>query len=256
MASAQKIIIGNWKMNPQSLEDARRIFLSISKSIKPSKKTNIVICPSFVHITELAKSAAKQHSFISFGVQNFFAEPQGSYTGEISIDMVRDAGAAYAIIGHSERRKLGETDGMINQKIKLALKKKITPVVCIGETIRDEEGLYYGVIRVELEKALAGVSKTELAKIIIAYEPVWAIGAAAAMEPHDIHEMKIFIKKTLFDMYKIRNEIGTPIIYGGAVSPENVHGLLSVGLADGFLIGRQSLDPKGFLEIISIAQAQ
>ena len=255
MASAQKIIIGNWKMNPQSLEDARRIFVSISKSLRASKKTNVIICPASLHSIELGKLAVKHHSSISLGVQNFFGEEQGSYTGELSIDMVRDAGATYAIIGHSERRKLGETDEVINKKVKLALKKKITPIICIGETVRDEEGEYYQMIRMQLEKAISGISKSDLAKIIIAYEPVWAIGALAAMEPHGVHEMKIFIKKTLFDMYKIR-EIVTPIIYGGAVDPQNVHGLLSVGLADGFLIGRQSLEPKSFLEIISIVQAQ
>ncbi len=153
--------------------------------------------------------------------------------------------APAVIIGHSERRKMGETDEDVNKKVLLALKAKLTPIVCIGETTRDEEGKYLGFIKEQIEKALAGVQKNSLNKIIIAYEPVWAIGASTAMEAPDIHEMTIYIKKTLIDLYKMKS-VSVAILYGGAVDPANAQGILTDGEADGLLVGRQSLDSEAF----------
>jgi triosephosphate isomerase len=244
-----KYIVGNWKMNPGKLEDAKKILRGIERKVPKSKKVTAIICPPFVYIQPLKKSSKK----VFVGAQNVFSETTGAFTGEVSIDMLQDLGVSHLIVGHSERRKLGESDELINKKIKLALKFGITPIFCIGETTRDDEGQYLGVIREQLEKGLVGVTKTDLESMIIAYEPVWAIGATQAMNAHDVHQMTIFIKKTLTELYKMKTRIGLPVLYGGSVDPTNAHAILTEGEADGLLIGRQSLEAKSFLEIIDYA---
>jgi triosephosphate isomerase (TIM) len=247
----QKIIVGNWKMNPTSLKTALTTFKEINTGLSKTKKVTAVICPPFIYTTSIAGFKNKK---ASLGAQNVFPEIKGSFTGEVSIDMLKDAGVSYIILGHSERRKLGESNELVNKKVLLALKNGITPILCVGEATRDEEGHYLALIKGQIEKSLAGVNKSELQEIIIAYEPVWAIGATEAMNARDVHEMTIFIKKTLVDLYRIKGPTGVPILYGGAVDPTNAQAILTDGDADGLLIGRQSLEPTSFLEIISIAQ--
>jgi triosephosphate isomerase len=253
MKKPKKIIVGNWKMNPATPEEAHKIFTGIERGLlKIGKIKNVqaVICPSFLHYSLLEKYNKKAK--VSLGVQNIFNEEKGSFTGEISVDMVKSMGAKYIIVGHSERRKLGETDALVNKKIHLALERKLIPIICIGEEKRDEEGHYLTFIQQQLGKTLKGVTVSQLKNIIIAYEPIFAIGATEAMNAHDVHSMTIFIKKTLFDLYRTKSLL-TTVIYGGAVDPTNAQGLLTKGDADGFLIGRQSLDVKSFLEILHIA---
>jgi triosephosphate isomerase len=245
-----KIIVGNWKMNPVSLEKAQAVFKGIEKGIKKNKKVLSIICPSFIHIAPLAL-VKNRASYI--GAQNLFVESKGSFTGEVSVDMLKDLKVSHVILGHSERRKLGETDELINKKILLALKNKITPIFCIGETIRDDEGAYLAIIKDQIEKGLGGVSKQELSKIIIAYEPVWAIGATVAMSPRDVHETTILIKKIIADLYKVKERMKMSILYGGSVDASNAHAILTEGEADGLLIGRQSLEAESFLDIINTA---
>jgi triosephosphate isomerase len=250
-----KIIVGNWKMNPVSPEEAKAIFTSTSRKVGTSKKVEVIICPSYIHLAPLAVLAKK--SLVKIGSQNFFHEFQGSFTGEVSVNMVAKAGASFAIIGHSERRKLGETDDIVNRKVSLALKANLKPIVCIGEETRDEEGKYFSHIKNQIEKALRGITRPQLTKVIIAYEPVWAIGADAAMSARDVHEMTIFIKKTLVDLYKMKGKdrVDVPILYGGSVDPKNSLEIMTHGDADGLLIGRQSLVPESFLEVITLAQS-
>lgn len=247
----QKIIVGNWKMNPVSLQEAQETFKAIEKGLRTNKKVTSIICPSFTHIALLSKTKNRK-SYI--GAQNIFAETKGSFTGEVSIDMLKDLGVSHVILGHSERRKLGESDELINKKILLSLKYKLTPIFCIGETVRDEDGAYLAFLKEQLVKGLVGVTKAELSKIIIAYEPVWAIGAATAMNARDVHETTILIKKTLSDLYKLKARASVPILYGGSVDITNAYGILTEGEADGLLIGRQSLEAKSFLDIIKSAQ--
>lgn len=247
-----KIIVGNWKMNPASWKQAEKTFTGIEAGFKKNKNVTAVICPPFVYLAPLIKIPRRK---VMVGAQNVFHELKGSFTGEVSIEMLADLKISHLIVGHSERRKLGESNETINKKVLLALKNKITPILCIGETTRDEEGQYLALIKEQLQKGLFGVSKADVEKIIIAYEPVWAIGATEAMNAHDIHQMMIFIKKSIVDIYKIKTPTSTPILYGGAVDPINCHGILTDGEADGLLIGRQSLEAKSFLEIITIAQA-
>lgn len=240
-------------MNPQTAALAITIGKKVSKVALTTKKVTTVMCPPLLYFASVRKFVDDKNIFA--GVQNIFTEEKGSYTGEVSIDMVKDAGAKFVIIGHSERRKLGETDEMVNKKVHQALSKRITPIICIGETTRDEEGKYLGFIKEQLLKGLAGVPSDDFTKIIVAYEPVWAIGASAAMNSHDVHQMTIFITKALIDLFRVKRQTVVPILYGGAVDPTNAFGILTDGNADGLLIGRQSLDPEAFSEILRIANS-
>jgi triosephosphate isomerase len=240
----KKIFIGNWKMNAFPVADVTKRISAISKAASP--KAEVVICPPHVYLSALIKKPAS----VSIGAQDVFHEEKGSYTSQVSIDMLKNLGVSHVIIGHSERRKMGETDDMVNKKVLLALKAKITPIICIGETERDEEGNYLGLIKNQIEIALRDVTKNQLRSIVIAYEPVWAIGASQAMNAHDVHQMVLFIKKALLDMYKLKTMSSTPVLYGGSVDPTNAHGILTEGEADGLLVGRQSLEAASFIEII------
>ncbi len=251
-----KIIVGNWKMNPESSKKALEIFTGIEKGLAKAKvnpkKVKAIICPSYIHVGVL-KAKTKGRALL--GAQNVYAAEKGSYTGEVAPAMLKELGVSHIIIGHSERRKMGENDELVNKKVLLALQYKLTPIICIGESTRDDDGAYLTTIKDQVLTALKGVTADKLKSVIIAYEPVWAIGATVAMNAHDVHQMMIFIKKTLLDNYKLKTFAGTPVLYGGAVDPTNAHGILTEGEADGLLVGRQSLEAKSFLEIIGFANA-
>ena len=248
---SRKIIIGNWKMNPLSLKQAENLFKSIQKTISSNTKTNIVICPPALYLERLKKKAKK----VAIGAQNVFYEEKGAYTGEISAGMLSDIGVKYVILGHSERRAMGENNIDINKKIKMALSFNLIPILCIGERERDENHEYLGFVKKQIEECLYGIIKNSISKIIIAYEPVWAIGKNAKREatPAEFLEMKIFIKKVFSDVFGIKTKIPR-IIYGGSVDEKNAGDFLKLGEADGFLVGRVSLDAKKFFEIIKICE--
>jgi triosephosphate isomerase len=248
--SSKKIVIGNWKMNPTSKKEAISIFENIKKNSLKFRKTDIAICPPFVFLPLLEKIKTTK---VKLGSQNFHTEEKGSFTGETSLKMLENFNIFYSIIGHSERRAMGEDNSLINRKIKLALKEKITPILCFGEKNRDENGEYLNVLKNQIEESLTGVNKKEIENIIFAYEPVWAIGKDATREatPEEFNEVAIFTKRILLDKFGIKNP--PRIIYGGSVNPKNALGFLQVG-AQGFLVGRDSLDPKKFLEIIAFAE--
>ncbi len=244
----RKIVIGNWKMNPLSKKEAISIFENIKKEALKFKKTDIVICPPFVFLPLLANIKTTK---IKLGAQNFHTEEKGSFTGEVSLKMLENFNIIYSIIGHSERREMGEDDASVNKKIKLALKQKINPVFCFGEKVRDEGGEYLNILKDQIEEALIGVNKKDIEKIIFAYEPVWAIGKSAVREAtvEEFNEVAIFLKRILLDKFGVKNNIS--IIYGGSVNPKNAQSFAN-SLAQGFLVGRDSLEPKKFLEIIRI----
>src|SRR3989344_4874649 len=170
---AKKIIIGNWKMNPLITKEAGKLFESIAKSVSRIKNTEVVVCPPFIYLDKLTKIRTSK---VKLGAQNAFYEESGAFTGEISALMLYDLGARYVILGHSERRALGETNTLINKKIKASIKAGLNPILCVGEDIRDENHEYLNFIKIQIEECLNGVSKDSISKIIIAYEPVWAIG--------------------------------------------------------------------------------
>ena len=249
----KKIIIGNWKMNPLTLKEAEKLFVGISKSISRIKKTEVVICPPFLYFENLKKLSKK----ISLGAQDAFYEDAGAYTGEISAEMLYNIGARYVILGHSERRALGETNSLVNKKIKASLAAGLRPILCVGERVRDESHGYFNLVKIQLEECLRGVSKDSISKIIIAYEPIWAISSTPDRKdaiPSDSLEMAIFIRKILADKFGSQTQ-SVRIIYGGSVDEKDALEFLKNGGVNGLLPGRASLDVKKFIEVVKICEA-
>ncbi len=255
----RKIVVGNWKMNPRSPQEAEKLFANIAKKVSHIKKTEIVICSPFLYLSVLSKALAgkgKIKKQIFLGAQNVFWGDVGPYTGEVSGEMLYNIGARYIILGHSERRTLGETGDDINKKIKSALLAGLRPILCVGESVRDESHGYFNLVKTQLEECLVGVSKNLISKIIVAYEPVWALSSTANRRdatPENSREMAVFIRKILSD--KFGSEASNMrIIYGGSASEKDAADFLKNGGVDGLLPGRASLDAKKFSEIISITE--
>lgn len=250
MSKKKKLLVGNWKMNPETLDTAKSIVASVKRGMKKVTKTELVICPPFPFLSSL-KVTDKN---ISLGAQDVFWERAGSFTGEVGLPMLDDVGVASVIIGHSERRAMGETDDMVNKKVKIALSSGMRVILCIGEKERDSQGHFLALIKNQIVGALAKVDKKYILDLIVAYEPVWAIGKSDqdAMKGDSMHEMTIYIKKILSEMFG--QDIGktVPVLYGGSVSTANAEDIVKNGRVDGLLVGRQSLNPKEFIEIAQI----
>lgn len=250
----KKIIIGNWKMNPLTLKEAEKLFGTIAKSVSRIKKTEVVICPPFIYLNKLTKIRTSK---IKLGAQDAFWGEVGAFTGEVSAEMLYNVGARYVILGHSERRALGESDSDIIKKIKASLVAGLRPILCVGESARDESHGYFNFVKIQLEECLAGISKNSISKIIIAYEPIWAISSTPNRKdatPDDSREMTIFIRKILSD--KFGHDAGRMrIIYGGSVNEKDGYDFLKNGGVDGLLAGRASLNAKKFMEIVKICEA-
>ncbi len=253
MKLQKKIIVGNWKMNVATVKEAQAIVRTVKKKTLAIRKTDVVFCPPAVYFADLKKSVQGSKKY-RLGAQNVSSEEKGSFTGEISATLVKQFGVSHVILGHSERRKMGETDEMIGKKVREVLRMKMTPIFCIGETVRNDDGDYLQFIKGQITKVLRGLSNAEISEVIIAYEPVWAIGATQAMGTHDIHEMTLYIKKCLREIFK---EYGgqVAILYGGAVNTENALEIVTDGFVDGLLIGRDSLEPQNFVDIIKMVDA-
>lgn len=246
----KKLVVANWKMNPLSLKEAEKIFALVLKRLPRLKNVQVVVCPPSIYIEELREIGRK----VSLGAQNVFWEETGPYTGEISAQMLYDFGARFTIVGHSERRALGETDADINKKIKSAVNASLTPILCVGETIRDDKHEYFDFVKNQIITSLGGLPKRIISDLIIAYEPVWAISTTSGQKDataQDSFEMITFIKKVLSDKFGLRGEMPR-FLYGGSVSERNVDEFLSFGGADGVLIGKASLDPDRFSAIVKI----
>jgi triosephosphate isomerase len=223
----------------------------VKKTATRLKKTQVVICPPFIYLNNLRKIVGKSAN-LSLGAQNAFWEIEGAFTGEVSPEMIKNYGGSYVILGHSERRALGETDEMVAKKAIACLKTGLKIILCVGEKVRDEQGDYLVFLREEIRNSLNKVQKKFLKNIIIAYEPIWAIGKkdTEAMLPADIHETSIYIKKILFEIYGQESALAVPVLYGGSVGGKNAGDIIKNGEVDGLLVGHQSLKPESFNEIL------
>lgn len=249
-----KLIVGNWKMNPGSLGEAEKVLRAVKIAAGKATKTKVVACPPHVYLGALRKTAGL--SRLALGAQDCFYEDKGARTGETSPAMLASLGVKYVIVGHSERRALGETNEDVSRKIAAAGKHGLNIVLCVGELDRDgEEGVHYARVRDQLRASLEGVPAKHAPQLVIAYEPVWAIGAKAkrAASPEDHREMAILIKKHLVERFGQRPGFAIPILYGGSVDDRNAGGFLREGAADGLLIGRVSLVPEQFNNIVVLA---
>jgi triosephosphate isomerase len=247
-------VVANWKMNPESLSEAKKLFLATKKGALRFSNTKTVICPPAPFLSALSSKSKN----VFLGAQDVFWQTAGAHTGEVSPLMLKSLGVKYCIVGHSERRFLGETDERVSQKIQALLAQSIIPIVCVGEKERDIHGNYLGILENQIKQSLNGLQKNDVSKIIIAYEPIWAIGKSArdAMNPHRLHEMVIFIEKILANLYGRDVARKVTIIYGGSVEPKNVDDLVRDGNVSGFLVGHASLDAKGFVEILKAVSAR
>ncbi len=244
-----RIVVGNWKMNT-NFKEAQKLASSINVSTKNFKNVKIIICPPVIWIAKLNANLKSQISNFRFGSQNIAAQEKGSFTGEISAQMVSEV-ADYAIIGHSERRRFfGETDEIVNKKIKIALKNNLKPIVCVGEFSKDnaQDESNFGSIHQQVSQSLAGLNKEEIQKIIIAFEPVWAIGTGDNATGEYALKIIDSIRDRLSIIYNREIASKVKILYGGSVDDKNISEFKQKGI-DGVLVGGASLDSKKFIEI-------
>jgi len=225
-------IVANWKMNPVTLKEAENLFVSVKQGIKKNKGTEVIICPPFVYLNFLKKNQKGEKGKIRLGAQNCSSEEKGAFTGEISPVMLKKIGCEYVILGHLERRKyFSETDDGINKKIKLVLKNGLKPILCINEIS-------------QIKKDLKGISKKEIEKILVAYEPVWAIGTGKACDYTQAKKFNLLIKKVLGKKH--------PTLYGGSINAQNALGYIQKSEFSGLLIGGISLKPKEFIKTVEL----
>jgi triosephosphate isomerase len=248
------VIAGNWKMY-KDVDEAKQLVTDLKQKVSGIKSTGIIVCPPAVNLTSVTELI--KGSNISLGAQNIYWENEGAFTGEISANMAKSAGAEYVIIGHSERRQyFGETDETVNKRLNSALSVGLKPIVCIGETLEEREsGITKDVVKTQLTGALQGISAESMAKIILAYEPVWAIGTGKTASPDQAQDVHAFIREILNDLYGESVSSATVIQYGGSVKPENAKELLGQTDIDGALVGGACLKADSFSEIITIAES-
>ncbi len=249
------IIAGNWKMN-KTITESLDLVRQLSLELKDVKEVDIVVCPVFTSLYSV--SQAIEGSNIKLGAQNLFWEGKGAFTGEVSALMIKDTNCEYVIIGHSERRVIfKETNEQINKKIKAALLAGLLPIVCVGELLEERKAnKTFDVVSSHIKGALAGLTAEDLGRVIIAYEPVWAIGTgqnATAGQAEEVHQ---FIRKMISDNFSQKAAKGMRIQYGGSVKPENIAELISQPDIDGALVGGASLDAKSFVNIVKNCVSQ
>lgn len=243
-------------MNPFTQKETIRLFSSLKKGLKNIKKTEVVICPPFIYLPMLLKSSGPIRRKINFGAQNCFWEEKGAFTGEVSPKMLKDFGVKYVILGHSERRKIiGETDEVITKKISEALKFGLQPILCVGETKEEREiGKTFKVLEKEIKQDLKKVPKTKIGRIILAYEPIWAIGSGNPCSVRDALNAILFLRKVISQTFNKKAGRTVSILYGGSINSQNATDFLKEQWINGLLVGGASLDPKEFLRILKIAQ--
>ena len=242
------VIIGNWKMN-KDLDEAKKLVKEII-SEKLDNNVEKVVCVPFVYVTEVRKLL--EGTDVGLGAQNMFFETKGAFTGEISPVMLKSCGVSYVILGHSERRTIfNETDEIINKKVKSALQYKLIPILCCGETLEERNlGIEKDIVEKQIRNTLDDISVNDIEKVIIAYEPIWAIGTGLTASSDDAENMIKFIREILYDIYGNLSE-NIRIQYGGSVKPNNIKDLMQKENVDGALVGGACLESASFRALIN-----
>ena len=251
-----KIIAGNWKMHKDVNESVQFAKEIVAKQNNIPENATVIICPVFTALFPI--SEVLKGTKINLGAQNMYFEDQGAFTGEVSANMLISGGCKYVILGHSERRTyFGETDEIINKKVKKALEKNLTPILCIGETLEErEKEITNQVVEKQVKGGLANLSKDEISKIILAYEPVWAIGTGKTATPGQAQDVHAFIRLAIEKIADKKVADSIIIQYGGSMKPENAKELLTQPDIDGGLIGGACLKTDSFYGIIEAAKAK
>jgi triosephosphate isomerase len=246
----KRLVIANWKMYVEDKEAATTFARALRARMRTFANVEVSIAPSFVLLP--AVSEALSRSNIAAGAQYLSSFAKGAHTGEISGKMLQDAGATFTIVGHSERRGLGETNEMVRAQVLEASDAGLGVVLCVGERERDTGGEHFSYIKEQLSSALTNLPKKAVSKLILAYEPVWAIGKLAqdAMKPQEIQEAAIFIRKTITGVLPPDAAKKVPILYGGSVEESNAGAILKDGGVNGFLVGHASAHLENFLGIL------
>ncbi len=247
------LIVANWKAYVEDLARAKKLAV-LAKRLAGTTKHDLVLAPTAPF---LALLAARNRSSVAFAAQDISATVGGAATGEISARACAGAGATYVLIGHSERRAAGlpgqgDTDAIVAEKLRRALAQGLVPILCVGERERDTEGHYLAFVRAQMTSALDAVEPNERANVILAYEPIWAIGksAADALPPNDLAEMVLYLRKVLAELLPGKSSSRSKVLYGGSVEPEGIRALAGGTGVDGFLVGHASVEPKMFAGLI------
>ncbi len=252
--ATKKLIVGNWKLYVDSPKVAKELVRATHAVARKTRRTQVVVCPQ---MPLLGLFATNTSSHLRLGAQDVFWDLDPKHTGASGVYALRSLGVSHVIVGHSEMRAVGETSAVVSLKTQVITKHGMTAVVCVGESERDVRGEYLTQLENQLRESLAGITRHKLGSVVVAYEPVWAIGksAADAMTPTVLHETVIFIKKILVSMYGRSAGTGVRVLYGGSVESENAGVLMRDATVDGFLVGHASVDAKEFREIIRSADA-
>lgn len=248
--SKEKIIVANWKMN-LSYEESLRYIKDIRSFLVGLKNVKMILCPAFVSLADVKKEIKLKK--IELGAQDVFWMEEGAYTGEVSIKSLKEIGCKYVIIGHSERRQfLNETDAMINRKIQIALSHNITPILCIGENLEQRnDNQTAQILRDQLLENLKVIDFKNSQQILIAYEPIWAIGTGHEASAEQVNEAVIIIKSQLTKLYPNKDiEKSFKILYGGSVDENNIGSFLDLDVIDGFLVGGASVNKAEFIKLL------
>jgi triosephosphate isomerase (TIM) len=242
------LLVANWKAYVEDARKAKELFV-LSKRLSRTTKNVLVLAPPAVFLASLSSGNT---SAVQFSAQDVSTSTGGAATGEIVAEAYVAAGATYAIVGHSERRARGDTNAAVAEKLQHALAHGLIPILCIGEQERDGDGRYLSLLREQLSTALVGLSLKERQRVVIAYEPIWAINKTAALsiDPRDLSEIVLYIRKVLGDFLIGKNSLRIPLLYGGSVEPSNARILAGSASIDGFLIGHASVDPRLFRELV------
>jgi triosephosphate isomerase len=248
ISNEKPFIAGNWKMH-KTIPEAVEMVKTLKEASSELTDAELVVIPPYTMLTEVKKVI--EGSSVQLGAQNLFWEEKGAFTGEVSPLMLKDAGCQYVTIGHSERRQyFGETNETVNKKIKAALAHELTPIMCIGESLAErEKGKTMAKVETQINSGLEGLEKEETKLIVIAYEPIWAIGTGVTATPAQAEEVHSFIRDKLAEKYG--NEIASYaiILYGGSVKPDNAYSLLKENNINGALVGGASLEAESFVQI-------
>lgn len=248
--SRRPLIAGNWKMN-NTISESMRLVNNLTGKVKAAKDRDIVVCAPATALAVV--TTALKGKNIQVGAQNIHWEKSGAYTGEISAPMLTELGVKYAIVGHSERRQyFGETCATVNARAKAALFAGITPIICVGESLeKREKGSYKLVITGQVKRAMADIKKSDAAKCVIAYEPVWAIGTGKTATFEQAEEVCAHIRSVLTKLYDAKTADSVRILYGGSVKPETIDGLMVKPNVDGALVGGAALKSDDFARIVN-----
>lgn len=248
-------LVANWKAHPKEVAEARRLALSVKDAVSKTRSIEVTLAVPYPFLTAVAEVIGKStRCFLA--AQEVSVVDEGAHTGAVTALMLKSVGVTEVIVGHSEQRAHGLTDEGVRARMEKIFKRRMSAILCVGEQERDAHGAYLKTIQTQLLTALRGAPKAAASRLIVAYEPLWAIGeeAETADTPAGFHEVAIYIRKVLSEQFGARVALTIPVLYGGSVSPENAGSFLLEGHASGLLVGRASLLPASFKTIIAEAE--